>query len=122
MSGLSCSKQALDCMGSVVEMCGISCSSACGILALQPKIEPAFSALEGRFLTTGPLEKSREAFFFFFKYTYTCKWACSSNHVFQGSTALEEMTKLSAKEINQGWFKPMGLCPCYWPGKEAKAN
>ena len=65
MSGLSCSKQALDCMGSVVEMCGISCSSACGILALQPKIEPAFSALEGRFLTTGPLEKSREAFFFF---------------------------------------------------------
>ena len=48
-------------------------------------------------------------------YTYTCKWACSSNHVFQGSTVLEEMTKLSTEEINQGWFKPMGLCPCYWP-------
>lgn len=53
---------------------------------------------------------------------HTCKWACSSNHVFQGSTVLEDMTKLSAEEINQGWFKPMGLCPCYWPGKDTKSN
>ena len=50
-------------MGSVVAMRRIGCSSACGILALQPKIEPALSALEGIFLAIGPLEKSREAFF-----------------------------------------------------------
>lgn len=63
VSGLSCGQQAPECMGSVVAMCGISCSWTCGILALQPKIEPALSALEGRVLAVGPLEKSREAFF-----------------------------------------------------------
>lgn len=41
---------------------------------------------------------------------------------FKAQTVLEEMTKLSAEEINQGWFKPMGLCPCYWPGKDTKSN
>ena len=31
----------------------LSCSEACGILAPRPRIEPAASALQGRFLTTG---------------------------------------------------------------------
>ena len=32
----------------------LSCSEACGILAPRPRIEPVASALQGRFLTTGP--------------------------------------------------------------------
>ena len=36
---------------------GLSCLMACGILAPRPGIEPAFPALENRFLTIGPLEK-----------------------------------------------------------------
>ena len=36
---------------------------ACGILVPQPGIKPASPALEGRFLTTGPPEKSPYLFF-----------------------------------------------------------
>ena len=32
---------------------------ACGILAAQPGVEPAFLALESELLTTGPPEKSQ---------------------------------------------------------------
>ena len=46
-------------MGSVVAACGLSCPAAYGILVPQPGIEPASSALEGRFLTTGPPENLR---------------------------------------------------------------
>ena len=42
---------------------------ACGILASQPGIKPAPPALEGEVLTTRPLGKSLE-FFFFFKFIY----------------------------------------------------
>ena len=34
--------------------CGLSCFAACGILVSRPGIKPIFSALQGRFLTTGP--------------------------------------------------------------------
>ena len=37
---------------------GLSCPVAHGILGPQPGIKPKSSALEGGFLTTGPLEKS----------------------------------------------------------------
>ena len=37
---------------------GLSCSLACGILVPQPGIEFTCSALEGKFLTTGPPGKS----------------------------------------------------------------
>ena len=37
---------------------GLSCSSACGILVPQPGIEFTCSALDGKFLTTGPPGKS----------------------------------------------------------------
>ena len=45
-------------MGSVVVASGLSCIVACRILVLQPGIEPTSSALQGRFLTTGPPGKS----------------------------------------------------------------
>ena len=45
-------------MGSLVVACGLSRPAACGILVPQPGIEPASPALEGGFLTTGPLGKS----------------------------------------------------------------
>ena len=39
---------------SVLAAPGLSSSEACGILAPRPRIEPVASALQGRFLTTGP--------------------------------------------------------------------
>ena len=49
---------------------------ACGILALQPGIEPAPPALEGEVLTTGPPGKSLYNFFknLFQGYCYTYIW------------------------------------------------
>ena len=44
--------------GSVVEMRGLSCSIACGVLVPWPGIKPMSPALEGGFLAAGPLEKS----------------------------------------------------------------
>ena len=37
--------------------------TACGILVLQPGIEPESPALEGRFSTTGPIGKSPDSMF-----------------------------------------------------------
>ena len=42
---------------------GLGCSKACGILAPRPGIELSSPVLQGRFLTTGPPEKSHEASF-----------------------------------------------------------
>ena len=50
--------RALEHVGSVVAVHGLSCPVACGILVPQLGIEPASPALEGGFLTTGPLGKS----------------------------------------------------------------
>ena len=50
----------LECTGSVVAMHGLSCPMACGILVPQPEIEPISPALEGEFLTTGPLGSSED--------------------------------------------------------------
>ena len=44
--------------------CGLSCPVACGILVPRPGIEPAFLALEGVFLTTGPPGKSPSCLLF----------------------------------------------------------
>ena len=41
----------------------LSCPTACGILVLPPEIEPAYLALEGDFLTTGPPEKFPSSFY-----------------------------------------------------------
>ena len=41
-------------LGSVVEVHGLSCPSACGILVPRPGIEPMSSVLAGGFLTPGP--------------------------------------------------------------------
>ena len=43
---------------SVVVLGGLSHSMARGILSPQPGTEPVSPALQGRFLTTGPLDKS----------------------------------------------------------------
>ena len=40
---------------------GLSCPVACEILVPQPGIKPSPLALEGRFLTSGPPEKSQKA-------------------------------------------------------------
>ena len=54
----SCGAQALECSGSVVAASGLSCLMVCGILIARPGTEPASHALEGRFLNSGPPEKS----------------------------------------------------------------
>ena len=58
--GLSCSKVGPSSChaGSFVVVRGISCSQAYGILVPQPGIEPAFPALQGGLVTTGPPGKS----------------------------------------------------------------
>ena len=56
----SCGAQAPECAGSVVAARGLSCPVECGVLAPQPGVELASLALEGEFLTTGPLGKSQE--------------------------------------------------------------
>ena len=50
----SCGTRPLECKGSIVFVCGLSCPLACGILVSQPGIKPASPALQDRFLTTGP--------------------------------------------------------------------
>ena len=45
------------CMGFIVVAHRLSCPKAYGILSPGPGMEPASSALEGRFLTTGPPRK-----------------------------------------------------------------
>ena len=54
----SCGAWAPEHVGSVVVAHGLSCPAACGILVPRPGTEPASSALEGRFFTTGPPGKS----------------------------------------------------------------
>ena len=48
---------------SLVVVCGLSCPLACGILVPWTVIEPASSALQGRFLTTGPPGKPLSSHF-----------------------------------------------------------
>ena len=52
-----CGAQALEHMGSVSVMHGLSCPAACGILK-RPGIQLMSSALAGGFSTAGPLGKS----------------------------------------------------------------
>ena len=49
-------------MDSLVVVCGISRSMACGILIPQPGIEPVYPALQGGILTAGPPGKSLSLF------------------------------------------------------------
>ena len=51
---LRCLDSQIVVQGSVVVARGLSCSKACGILDPRPGIKPTSSALEDRFLTTGP--------------------------------------------------------------------
>ena len=66
------------CEGSVVMAHGFSCPSACGILALPTRIELMPPALEDRFLTTGPPEKSLPLSFLRYSVIvssiYNCWW------------------------------------------------
>ena len=48
----------LHCIDSLAVACCLSCSMACGISVPPPRVEPLSPTLQGRFLTTGPLEKS----------------------------------------------------------------
>ena len=65
--GLSCSTQDLCCIkrdlslqytSSLVVVCGLSSSMACGILVPRPGIKPTSPALQGGFLTSGPPGKA----------------------------------------------------------------
>ena len=56
-------------VGSVAAAPRLSCSAACGILVPQPGIEPTSPALQDRFFTTGPQEKSH---LFYFKISLSC--------------------------------------------------
>ena len=51
-------KSQLQHTGSVVAELRLTCPEASGILVPQPVMEPAYPALEGGFLTTGPPGKS----------------------------------------------------------------
>ena len=53
---------ALHCSSEVVVAYGLSCPTACEILVPQLGIKPVSTALEGRFLTTGPPGKSHPLF------------------------------------------------------------
>ena len=57
--GFSCGAQALDEWASVAVVRGLSCSAACGVF-LDRALNPA---LAGKFLTTGPPEKSLGLYF-----------------------------------------------------------
>ena len=59
----SCDSLAPEHTGAVVVAHGLSCSTACGVLAPCPGIEPTSSALQGGFLPTGPPGKSRKCLF-----------------------------------------------------------
>ena len=61
MLGLSCitedlwyGAQAPECMGPIIVVHRLNCPMTCGILVPRLKLEHAFPALEGGFLTTGP--------------------------------------------------------------------
>ena len=54
----SCGVQDPQCTGSIVAICGFSCSVACGILVSRPGIKSMFPALRGKFLTIEPPGKS----------------------------------------------------------------
>ena len=58
----SCGVQALEHVGSVVVVCGLSCPVPCGILVPQQGIEPVSPALQGGFLSIGPPGKSPPKF------------------------------------------------------------
>jgi len=51
------------CIGSVVEVHGLSCSTACRLLVSPPGIKPISPTWQDRFLTTGPLGKSPYSLF-----------------------------------------------------------
>ena len=55
---------ALDGVGPVAAVCGLSSPEACGLLVPKPVTEPGFLALERGFLTTGPQGKSLRLAFY----------------------------------------------------------
>ena len=61
-----CGEQALERRGSVVMLHELSCSMACVIVVSQPGVKPWSSALESKFLTTGPPGKSPKSLLIFF--------------------------------------------------------
>ena len=54
----NCSTGVLEHVGSVFVARGLYCLAPCGILVPPPGFKPTSPTLEGRFLTTGPPEKS----------------------------------------------------------------
>ena len=60
-----CGAQALELMGLEVEVHGLCCPVACGILVPWSGIKLVFPTLEGRFLTTEPPRKSLECYLIF---------------------------------------------------------
>ena len=72
-------------MGLVILAQGLSFSVACGILAPQPGTEPTSSALQVRFLTTGPPGKSQ-----FFYYDHSDWWASFIAQLVKNPPAMQE--------------------------------
>ena len=67
--------QTLGTCASVVVVCRLSCPAACRILVPGPGLEPVSPALAGRFLTTGPPEKS-PSMYLQVKVTQSCLTLC----------------------------------------------
>ena len=60
-------------MGSVIRAWQLSCHKSCGILVPRPDMEPVCTALEGRFLSIGPSEKSPVSDFKSYCLFYGCR-------------------------------------------------
>ena len=75
-------------MGPGVLARGLSFSAACGVLVPQPGTEPTSSALQVRFLTTGPPGKSQ--LFVVFDYDYSDWWASLIARLVKNPPAMQE--------------------------------
>ena len=75
--------------GSVVVAHRLRCFVACGILGVRPGIEPVSPALQGGFLTTGPLGKSPPPPLLF--------------------TVREDCTRMSLDEVGEQYYVYLGI-------------
>lgn len=115
--GFSCGTQALEHVGSVAVGRQLSFTVVCGISIPQP-VKPPSPALEGRFFTTEPPEKSlpKVIFFFFiidisgfFPYISHYSSIMKQPSILNG---IDPTPRTSASSVGLGWPKPFSGIPC----------
>ena len=100
------SVQASEHVGSVVAASMLSFFAACGILVPWPGIEPVSPALQGGFLTAGPLGKSHNFWYSFFTVNKSTMELCQLPN-FQGCSLTAAET--SDTEITEQQYFHTGL-------------